>query len=286
MGEFKNGLKDGIGKHRMTKNTKTNMYEGQYEKDKKEGFGIYKWASGNIYIGQYKSDEREGIGEMKWIDGSIYIGQWERGIQNGYGIMIFPDGTKKQGIFKNNIYQTVAKPSEIPGILRSPDFDVMSLCPPGLTFTEEILHFNITARPQYESDANPWLPAIVRSKSENKSVAKSKPVSSIINLKKSNNPKELYLNDKRRDSKTIAEIVRNDMISFRSNSNSYASLKQSHSNKDIKKKEYYNEGSLSPSRDTKLPTAKLRKVRSKKIWVPSGAIHNENVTRSSKNSYY
>ena len=81
-------------------------------KDKKEGEGCFKWASGNKYTGQYKNDEREGFGEMRWTDGSIYIGTWIRGIQHGTGKMIFPNGTFKEGWFENNVYRGEHKPGK------------------------------------------------------------------------------------------------------------------------------------------------------------------------------
>jgi hypothetical protein len=51
----------------------TARYEGDYLDDKKNGKGLFIWASGNIYKGEYKDDERHGKGEMKWTDGSRYI---------------------------------------------------------------------------------------------------------------------------------------------------------------------------------------------------------------------
>ena len=113
------------------------MYEGQYFTDKKQGFGIFKWASGNIYRGQYKNDERDGIGEMHWTDGSIYIGQWSRGIQHGYGRMFFSDGTTKEGYFKNNVYKGPMR-ENIPPELADPNFDIMEFGPKDLPFSEEI----------------------------------------------------------------------------------------------------------------------------------------------------
>ena len=59
-GEFKNGLKHGQGKWRKNKDHEAHIYDGQYADDKKEGYGIFKCASGNIYRGMYKNDEREG----------------------------------------------------------------------------------------------------------------------------------------------------------------------------------------------------------------------------------
>lgn len=80
VGEFKMGLKHGMGKWRKGKGNNVNQYEGAYENDKKHGNGIFTWASGNVYKGSYVNDEREGEGEMRWTDGSVYIGQWMRGI--------------------------------------------------------------------------------------------------------------------------------------------------------------------------------------------------------------
>jgi len=66
----------------VKKNIETayNYYEGEYSKDKKNGMGVFKWATGNYYSGNYKDDQIEGHGEMRWTDGTVYIGQWERGI--------------------------------------------------------------------------------------------------------------------------------------------------------------------------------------------------------------
>lgn len=46
------------------------VYEGEYVNDKKEGYGVFKWASGNVYEGMFKDDERHGKGKMTWTDGS------------------------------------------------------------------------------------------------------------------------------------------------------------------------------------------------------------------------
>lgn len=80
------------------------MYEGQYKNDKKDGYGLFVWASGNTYRGQFKNDERDGKGEMRWTDGSVYVGDWNKGIQHGIGKMIFADGTIVEGYFDNNRY--------------------------------------------------------------------------------------------------------------------------------------------------------------------------------------
>lgn len=81
------------------------MFEGDYKNDKKDGRGVFTWASGNIYKGEYIEDERCGNGQMLWTDGSMYEGEWDCGIQHGLGRMIFPDGTTKEGYFENNVFK-------------------------------------------------------------------------------------------------------------------------------------------------------------------------------------
>lgn len=83
VGQFKDGLKHGKGKWKKSQEPNCNQYEGEYERDKKNGQGTFKWASGNKYTGGYKDDERDGFGEMIWVDGSIYKGEWRKGIQHG-----------------------------------------------------------------------------------------------------------------------------------------------------------------------------------------------------------
>lgn len=179
-GQFEHGLKNGFGKYRKSKDASTNMYEGEYLKDKKHGFGIFKWSSGNTYMGQYKEDERDGIGKMQWTDGSVYLGHWERGIQHGYGIMIFPDGSVKEGQFNNNVYKGPAVPV---ALLRDSKFDVMSLAPEGTSFSDEILGFCAAGRTQESL----WLPAVNRR--EHESTDESRERLRVISDKRAKNKK-------------------------------------------------------------------------------------------------
>jgi hypothetical protein len=90
---------------RINNDQACNQYEGDYESDLKEGYGVYKWKSGNIYKGSYQADIRHGYGEMYWTDNSAYKGMWCKGIQHGKGRMEFPDGKVKEGEFENNIFK-------------------------------------------------------------------------------------------------------------------------------------------------------------------------------------
>ena len=64
----------------MNTTTPCNQYDGEYQYDRKNGYGVFSWESGNIYKGTYVDDERDGYGEMFWTDGSIYQGEWKQGI--------------------------------------------------------------------------------------------------------------------------------------------------------------------------------------------------------------
>ena len=70
IGDFKNGLKHGKGRWQKGEGKQISVYEGDYVNDKKEGFGVFRWASGNVYEGSFKGDERDGHGKMIWTDES------------------------------------------------------------------------------------------------------------------------------------------------------------------------------------------------------------------------
>ncbi len=53
-------------------NFNNDCYEGEYQNDKKNGFGVLKWQSGNVYKGNFLNDLRNGYGDMFWFDGSFY----------------------------------------------------------------------------------------------------------------------------------------------------------------------------------------------------------------------
>ena len=117
IGETKNDKCNGHGKYISTKGDITNgffkdnylqgyelierkrnnaIYEGEFDKNKFNGFGIENFEDGSTYYGQYKNNEKSGIGTYAWSDGSNYQGEWINGQPNGTGI--FNDN-------KNRIYE-------------------------------------------------------------------------------------------------------------------------------------------------------------------------------------
>lgn len=49
MGDFKMGFMEGEGVWKSKKDS----YEGQYYKNMKHGYGIYRWGNGRVYEGKF-----------------------------------------------------------------------------------------------------------------------------------------------------------------------------------------------------------------------------------------
>lgn len=51
------------------------VFEGNYVKGRREGFGVYTHASGDKFEGEYSNDKRHGTGRMEFADGGFFHGQ-------------------------------------------------------------------------------------------------------------------------------------------------------------------------------------------------------------------
>jgi hypothetical protein len=77
-GNFQKDLKQGDG---LEVNVNGDTYKGQFLNDKKHGKGLFTWANGNTYEGDWKDDMKEGKGTMRTLKTeeaaeAKYIGQW------------------------------------------------------------------------------------------------------------------------------------------------------------------------------------------------------------------
>jgi len=250
------------------------MYEGQYYKDKKQGFGIFKWATGNIYRGQYKTDEREGIGEMKWTDGSMYIGQWVSGIQHGYGKMYFPDGTVKEGYFDNNVFKGFEYVGDVPSELKNPSFDVMSLAPHGLPFSKEIVSFFPASYQQAKlSDITPATFFLRNSTSKRKMKQLKPALITQSSCRTQNYAPNVFSNSttqKGNGSRIVTPGKRCNGRPRTIQNTIYGSLNRNLSNKGIGRTSLKEKGSLIRTGGS---LARLRNNPVKKVWKPSGIVH-------------
>ena len=76
-------------------------FEGQFEKNKFNGYGLEQFADGSNYYGQYKNNEKWGIGTYSWGDKYQYQGEWKYGRPNGVGIFIDDKNRYYEGEWKN-----------------------------------------------------------------------------------------------------------------------------------------------------------------------------------------
>ena len=59
------------------------------------GYGEFKWKDGKIYIGYYLNDKKDGFGIYYWAtSGRAYIGFWKNGRQDGFGKYINSEVTR------------------------------------------------------------------------------------------------------------------------------------------------------------------------------------------------
>ena len=121
-GSFVNTCFDGYGKLSIRYNRKFHDYEGEFKKDKLNGFGIYYYNKNKTcyYMGEFKNDKKNGIGIsvkkgqftfeceykddseggigiLNYDDGDIYKGEVLRGKLEGYGIHIHNKKDRHKG---------------------------------------------------------------------------------------------------------------------------------------------------------------------------------------------
>ena len=69
----------------------TNIYEGEWKDNKKEGKGILKLIDGSSYEGEWKNDRIEGKGIMEYRDGGFYLFRYREGMIYGVGMLSMRD---------------------------------------------------------------------------------------------------------------------------------------------------------------------------------------------------
>ena len=93
-GEWKNGMKDGIGVQNWPDGS---IYEGEWKEDKANGKGKLIHADGDIYEGEWAEDKANGFGVYTHSNGAKFIGDWKDDKQHGKGVETWPDGAKYEG---------------------------------------------------------------------------------------------------------------------------------------------------------------------------------------------
>ena len=102
-GQFINGKKSGKGK--MENFGRKSVYEGEFNNDMKEGYGIEKFNDGTVYKGYYKNNLKHGKGELslkKEKNISVYTGEFKEGKICGKGKFIWDNKKQYEGDWENN----------------------------------------------------------------------------------------------------------------------------------------------------------------------------------------
>ena len=98
-GNFENNKKNGYGIESYSDGSK---YEGNFVNNKKSGKGVYKFPNGEMYEGNFENDLYNGVGKYIWsLDGRKYEGEFKNGIINGKGSFTYDDGSVYHGYFEN-----------------------------------------------------------------------------------------------------------------------------------------------------------------------------------------
>lgn len=83
VGEFREGKYHGEGKYISHDGV---TYEGNWENDQKNGFGVIKFPGGNMYEGYFLNGKFHGKGRYTKNDGSMYDGDWVDQQKTGFGV--------------------------------------------------------------------------------------------------------------------------------------------------------------------------------------------------------
>lgn len=89
-------------------------YEGQWKKGLKHGIGKLKLTNGSYYIGRFKSGQKSGYGKELVLDElnkavSLYTGKWREGKKKGRGVLKLITGAMYEGDFDDNKYHGQGK---------------------------------------------------------------------------------------------------------------------------------------------------------------------------------
>ena len=99
-GEIKKFVKNGKGIY----TSETEIYEGNWNDDKKDGEGLLKFKEGIIYKGSFKNDKLNGKGEMKWPNNTYYVGEFSNNLFDGNGYLKGSNGNTYKGNFRKGVY--------------------------------------------------------------------------------------------------------------------------------------------------------------------------------------
>ena len=100
-GDFKDGLKEGLGELRNSIDGKL-IYKGNYQNNLKNGLGIEFYEDNSVYSGNFKNNLKHGKGKLELSAEKKYIGEFKENRIEGFGTFIFSSSKICQGNWLNN----------------------------------------------------------------------------------------------------------------------------------------------------------------------------------------
>jgi hypothetical protein len=97
-GEIKNGKRNGTG----VNVNGSNMYNGQWKDNKRDGEGTMVFANGDKYDGKWKDDKMNGEGIGIYKSGGEYNGDWKDDKRHGRGKYTYKNGVEYNGEWKDD----------------------------------------------------------------------------------------------------------------------------------------------------------------------------------------
>ncbi|EFJ29623.1 hypothetical protein SELMODRAFT_410285 [Selaginella moellendorffii] len=99
------------------------IYKGEWTNDLPHGSGTDIWAddsveeNGNIlrntYTGSFNEGKRNGYGVFNYATGALFKGIWKNGQKEGHGCLVYPDGTLHYGHFSRDRYSACKMASAV-----------------------------------------------------------------------------------------------------------------------------------------------------------------------------
>ncbi|XP_069815262.1 ALS2 C-terminal-like protein isoform X3 [Dendropsophus ebraccatus] len=99
-GYFKDNMRQGFGVLEQQASTTTSWkYTGNWEKDKRSGYGVWETSDNERYIGMWQENQRHGLGIVLLNTGSCYQGFFNANKLVGPGVLITEDNSMYEGEF-------------------------------------------------------------------------------------------------------------------------------------------------------------------------------------------
>ena len=86
-----------------TKFLSGDKYTGEFQDNKRHGYGTYTFQSGESYTGYWENDLRNGFGTNIFDSGEKYTGMFKNNLRHGFGINYFPSGETFEGWHENGL---------------------------------------------------------------------------------------------------------------------------------------------------------------------------------------